>query len=863
MAFKKAPSLVETPDSPEKLLRELPRRKIPDVLPHQSELMRLYKSRAVELPDIALQLPTGSGKTLVGLLIAEWRRRKYQERVIYLCPTRQLVNQVVEQAREKYGLTVLGFTGPKNGYPQVAQAEYRSAKRVAVTTYSSLFNINPFFYDADIIIVDDVHVAENYISDFWSVRVEFNAEHEALHTALQGIIKPLLSPLDFSRFTGQEEIPADQAWVDKIPTPRFLEILDDIAEIFDQYIQQGTDIAYRWQMVRDNLRACHFYLSVRSILIRPLISPTWLHAPFHNPKQRIYMSATLGAGGDLERLTGRYNIKRLFAPKGWDRQGVGRRFFIFPNMSLDAEQAKKLRHELMERTERSLILVPSDRAQIELANDIQEGTNHKVLSADDIEKSKQSFVSRSEVVAIVANRYDGIDFRGNECRLVFVEGLPKATNLQERFLMTRMGANVLFNERIQTRVLQAIGRCTRSLEDYSAVVVTGSELVDYLADIHRRKFLHPEIQAEIEFGVEQSIDTSPHDIVENFIVFLENGEDWEKVNQSIVVSSKSAVQESFPAMAELSDVVAHEIKFQKKLWQGNYRAALNHAECVLEKLKAPELRGYRALWHYLAGSASWLGANESAPELFITARSQFSKARDTTQSVPWLSTLADYQVENSSIASEDPVLMEQIEKVESILAQLGIHGKKFTEREKTTLNGLMSNQKSNFEQAHRLLGELLGFDSGNEETDGAPDPWWIVCDMCIVFEDHAGAQSNSVLNVKKARQVASHPNWMRSNVEASAKANILAVLVTPVKKVQQGAMPHLSDVSLWPLDEFRSWGANAVAIIRKMRSSFSEPGNLAWRAETAEAFIQNGMDAHGLYERLQSKIAAENLEPKE
>ena len=111
------------------------------------------------------------------------------------------------------------------------------------------------------------------------MRVEFNAEHEALHTALQGIIKPLLSPLDFSRFTGQEEIPADQAWVDKIPTPRFLEILDDIAEIFDQYIQQGTDIAYRWQMVRDNLRACHFYLSVRSILIRPLISPTWLHAP--------------------------------------------------------------------------------------------------------------------------------------------------------------------------------------------------------------------------------------------------------------------------------------------------------------------------------------------------------------------------------------------------------------------------------------------------------------------------------------------------------------------------------------------------------------------------------------------------------
>jgi len=47
----------------------------------------------------------------VGLMIAEWRRRKNQERVVYLCPTKQLVNQVVEQADEKYGLSVLGFTG--------------------------------------------------------------------------------------------------------------------------------------------------------------------------------------------------------------------------------------------------------------------------------------------------------------------------------------------------------------------------------------------------------------------------------------------------------------------------------------------------------------------------------------------------------------------------------------------------------------------------------------------------------------------------------------------------------------------------------------------------------------------------------
>src|SRR5579863_3679338 len=166
--------------------------------------MRSYAETALELPDVALQLPTGSGKTLVGLLIAEWRRRKNQERVVYLCTTRQLVNQVVEQAEEKYGLTVRGFTGAIRSYEPSAKADYRSGDRIAVTTYSSLFNTNAFFNDADVIIVDDVHAGESYIAGMWSVRVErTNPEHISLHTALRSIIKPYLDLTTFSRLEGR------------------------------------------------------------------------------------------------------------------------------------------------------------------------------------------------------------------------------------------------------------------------------------------------------------------------------------------------------------------------------------------------------------------------------------------------------------------------------------------------------------------------------------------------------------------------------------------------------------------------------------------------------------------------------------
>ena len=174
MAFKKASSSTIVPDSPEKLFLDLPRRKIPDVMPHQNKIMLTYVNEAVGETDVALQLPTGSGKTLVGLLIGEWRRRKNQERVVYLCPTRQLVNQVVEQAQEKYGLTVLSFTGRIRDYDPADKAKYHNADHIAVTTYSSLFNTNPFFNNADILIVDDAHAAENYVASLWNVEIDRN-----------------------------------------------------------------------------------------------------------------------------------------------------------------------------------------------------------------------------------------------------------------------------------------------------------------------------------------------------------------------------------------------------------------------------------------------------------------------------------------------------------------------------------------------------------------------------------------------------------------------------------------------------------------------------------------------------------------
>ena len=303
VAFKQTLTPSAVPDSPEKLLRELPRRKIADVLLHQGEVMRAYAKRCTSKPDVALQLPTGSGKTLVGLMIGEWLRRKNGDRVVYLCPTRQLVNQVVEQATGSYGLTLNGFTGTIRDYDPKAKASYVNADTIAITTYSSLFNTNPFFNDPDVVIVDDAHAAENYIADMWSLRV-VKKGREALYMALSGVLKPHIEPGNFARLTGVVENITDRAWVDKLPTPTFFSIRRDIEAVFDVHTSGDKDLEYPWSLLREHLHGCHLYLSAGEILIRPIVAPTWTHRPFASARHRIYMSATLGAGGDLERMTG-------------------------------------------------------------------------------------------------------------------------------------------------------------------------------------------------------------------------------------------------------------------------------------------------------------------------------------------------------------------------------------------------------------------------------------------------------------------------------------------------------------------------------------------------------------------------------
>ena len=126
--FRRVSSSSRKSDSPERLFDDLPRTPdgIPSLWAHQADMLREYRANNFETSDIALELPTGAGKTLPALLIAEWRRSQYDHRVAYACPTKQLADQVYEEAHRQ-GIDAVALLGSYQDWDTVEKSKYDRA----------------------------------------------------------------------------------------------------------------------------------------------------------------------------------------------------------------------------------------------------------------------------------------------------------------------------------------------------------------------------------------------------------------------------------------------------------------------------------------------------------------------------------------------------------------------------------------------------------------------------------------------------------------------------------------------------------------------------------------------------------------
>ena len=70
MAFKPKTKTKILLTSIESMFMDLRNRSVQALFAHQADILRKYEAEMMQKSDVAIELPTGSGKTLVGLLIA-------------------------------------------------------------------------------------------------------------------------------------------------------------------------------------------------------------------------------------------------------------------------------------------------------------------------------------------------------------------------------------------------------------------------------------------------------------------------------------------------------------------------------------------------------------------------------------------------------------------------------------------------------------------------------------------------------------------------------------------------------------------------------------------------------------------------
>lgn len=810
--------------SPESLFRDLTR--APDgpqhLWAHQADLLRDYEKH-VNAPDLAIELPTGAGKTLVGMLIAEWRRRR-SERVVYLCPTKQLARQAAADAA-RAGIRTVDLTGPAPKWDIGNEMAYQRCEAIAVAAYQSVFNSSPRLADAQLLVLDDAHAAAGPVLSAWTVELDRDdlGYQQVLTLCAEGLDAAVAA-----RLAQGSEDPRDRR-AGYLIDPRVVAAhLEQVHTAIATSVA-GTDKRYAWSMIRDSLPACSFFIAVDQLQIRPIIAPTAGHSAFDDPRQRIYLSATLGDGGELERAFGRANITRLQIPKGWDERGTGRRFFLFPELATDFSQGADdsgsgeldafIRNTILD-AKRALLLAPSHKALEDLTGRyIPPGV--PVVTAAQINDSLDAFTSPESAVLALANRYDGIDLPDNACRLIVMAGLPIGADPHERFLAFTLGAKRVLQERMRTRLVQGSGRATRNANDWAAVIVLGHDLVSFAGMKDAQAATHPEVRAELEFGIANSQGQPASKLTENLAHFLAQDQTWRELAEPGIAGLRDRPTDTGRADASaLTASARYEIRAVQAAWRGDWAHAAHAAERAIDALAGgAELRPYQAFWNYLGGYWASQVASTTADQTYSLLASKLTAAAYSAASrttwIPRRGAASSSASVEAAVTAVDRIAAEQLV---SLARQLGT-GRAVMALLDSVKEDLRTQSPALYERGLVSLGKLVGATSAKPDGDARADALWRWDDeLWIAWEAKSAQAHDRPVDAASVRQANTHLRASARDLDSTVPPGSITVLSTPRTVIDRSVLPLAEEhLVLASLDVVQELSDDVVAAWQELR----------------------------------------------
>jgi hypothetical protein len=704
---------------------------------------------------------------------------------------------------------------------------------------------------AQTIILDDAHSGEDPVASMWSVVIDRGSD---AYKAILDVIADALPETFAERLRDDSADPRHRWDVELVSPAVWANRAQQIIEVLDATVRDDRDPAYyRYRAVGDRIGRCLCLVSWNEILVRPLIPPTLLWQPFASATQRVYMSATVGHEGELERAFGVPSIEHLSISTPSEDLRFGRRFFLFPDAAYGKEEADVFTASVVEMAGRTLVLTPSNAESDRIAIEALPA-GYPLLGAGDVEHDFSAFISRDKAAVLLANRYDGMDLPDDACRLIVLAGLPVQTHLLERFLLERLAAYRLLSERIRTRFVQGAGRCTRNSRDYAAVVVRGWGLTHFWAKKEEVQACRPDLQAEIEFGFDNA-DQSSDDSLELLARFLVQDETWQEADAAIR-SMAAEAKVTTPSDADaLRAAAKFEVEAWNAMWRDDVEAALVAAEHVLDALEGgQELRPYRALWLYLA--ACWaedVAQRSTSPADRERANSFKNAARQCAAPLPWTPNFGNAK---ASVVGTD--YDEAADRAMHQLKHYGLRGMGF-EREVASIQAdLDSLEAPRFHRALAELGKLLGFETALPEGSGAPDVVWRHGrDLTVVFEAKTEEAPDKPLSLDAMRQANTHLAWVQDHLNWPAPQLGASIIIGRHDRVGDGVTRTIAgDVALvLPTDLVGLYGA-AIDVHRQVRARSRGLSDEQVRALLGQGLKDAGLGFRRVVDRLiERKVA--------
>jgi hypothetical protein len=801
-----------TYDSPEQLFYKLGREGSHNFLRGpQQDVLREYAEKFSASPDVAFELPTGTGKTTVGLLIAEWKRHQ-GDKVAYLSLTNQLAAQALAEG-QKLGVPCADLRGKKDERDPTEEGRFRTGSAVAVTTYSNLFNVNPIIQDCEALVCDDAHGAEQYVAHMWSMRVEVLKE-KALYASLLAALRPGLSKTQIESILAAT---GGLSPVELVDVHTHAECIPNVASVVNDAISENAtsdDVFFAWKKIGTKLRSCLFLVSSAEILIRPLVPPTHTHAPFAEAKQRMYMSATLGGESDLQRT---YGIGKFEMVRAKTLQW-GRRYIFVPGIYTSEGRPEQVAAAVWDEldTRRAVLLAPSDRVRQRTLAAIEKPMQNKptILGAADIADTLDPFVTKQDVILALAGRYDGLDLPDDQCRLLLMSESPAAINSLERYLSERWKMGPILRKRERTRLVQGMGRCTRNPTDFAVIVWLGQSLVNAATSSSLRKGLPEELAAELQWGIEQSAlaAKNPDDLVAMILGLVTDANYRRQADAQIQQLQTAQTQTT------LNDYEAgiHEVRYSRALWEDNFPEALRIAHELADKLNDPELAGYRAWWWYLGSVAARLMNNSDAE------RDALYRASKCGVNSGWLNRLLRERKAPIEKNLETEVNAERL--WERIASDWGWAGPGFGEAMERMLHKLNDYNHAAYHEGLDILGQCFGADTARTTKAGAPDVVWSFAStsLHIAFEAKTEKKADALLYKKDLQEANGHVDWVRDQFcDAIENARIESVIVAPSPFLDKAAEPFTGTVFYIAPDAMHALAAKVAEHLHELRIKYS------------------------------------------